>query len=307
MRGYLQRLVEDRAPMPKADMRAVRPVAPSESPVVESDQLLQFEGYDGFADAAAADVTADVPPARQTRAGPPEQRAHAPAASAEAPVAKTTKPPTVTRFARPSPALPQAQTTPAPPPALPATSAAAPPPVAPPRPAPVDAAEAAPRKSGDRLDATPPPPSRVMSLPEAMVVSERRARAVEGDVVSPISAERPEPAARPAPMPRPALVAEARPVPASVVTEQPAMPSELPLPPPLAPREIPLRDAEPARTPQPVRDSVIVRETIRTVETPPPKPAAPPQRTPRTAEEASVIGPLPRPEKTRALLELWLR
>ena len=83
--------------------------------------------------------------------------------------------------------------------------------------------------------------------------------------------------------------------------------SEVRLPPPRPAREIEMTDAEPAHAPDAPLDRIVVRETIRTPVESQPKRQPPQQKAPRTAAEASVIGPLPRPELTRARVELWLR
>ncbi len=83
--------------------------------------------------------------------------------------------------------------------------------------------------------------------------------------------------------------------------------SEIRLPPQRMVREIELTDGEPVHAPSAPQQRIVVRETVRTPVEPPQKPQPPEQKAPRTAAEASVIGPLPRPDLTRARVELWLR
>ena len=114
----------------------------------------------------------------------------------------------------------------------------------------------------------------------------------------PIATEAPEPRIlAEAPQPAKLLPARGERVPAN----------EVHVPPPRNAREIELTDAEPVRAPPAPQQTIVVRETIRTPTEAPQKPQRAPQKLPRTAGEASVIGPLPRPEQTRARLELCLR
>jgi hypothetical protein len=83
--------------------------------------------------------------------------------------------------------------------------------------------------------------------------------------------------------------------------------SEIRLPSQRMVREIELTEGEPAHAPSVPQQTIVIRETVRTPVEPSQKPQPSQQKAPRTAAEASLIGPLPRLDLTRARVELWLR
>jgi hypothetical protein len=99
--------------------------------------------------------------------------------------------------------------------------------------------------------------------------------------------------------------------PASPQAQQAKLPQAQPIPGP--PGAHNASSAQPLQPPQlpprraPGSGTVQVRETLRAAAPPPPAPAAPTPRAPGSAQEASVIGPLPAVQSVRDRLELWLR
>jgi hypothetical protein len=164
-------------------------------------------------------------------------------------------------------------------------------------------AEPAPARRNESTRLLSPPEMRVVPVhatptAEAPRLPEAVPPEISLEPVRPLAIERPErPAAadgpqsfRPQPSPRDRTTT-----------------SEIRLPPPRPAREIELTDAEPAHAPDAPQERIVVRETIRTPVESQSKPQPLQQKAPRTAAEASVIGPLPRSELTRARVELWLR
>jgi hypothetical protein len=105
---------------------------------------------------------------------------------------------------------------------------------------------------------------------------------------------------------RPALPTIGRPLPPTVRPD-PTGPAELVE----ARPRLPLEPSPPTHacvsSPEPTPQNTIISGKTRA-----PEPAAllrqgPPPNAPRSAAEASVIGPLDRPERVRSLLDLWLR
>ncbi len=319
MRGYLQRLVMARDMQGRAASADARPALPSRSPIAQADQRL---GVGGVADAVApfapeggaSDVASQ--PLAESRTVPSyklQGAAKPPAPARPVPLAATTLP----RYAMPMPAVVAA--------APPAAAAAASPP-----PTPSVAPVAEPREMGRGA-----PAARSSPLPTPEAVSAERPPARRDESTRPLpspearlgsvdatpSVEAPRlpdavlPAIAPVPVRSLAVETSSRPA----AADEPKSPTpqhsrrdhlasiEIPPSSPRPAREIELTDDEPAHAPAAPQDRIVVRETIRTPveirETPHP----PPQKGPRTAADASVIGPLPRPELTRARIELWLR
>lgn len=311
MTGYLQRLVARRAAAPAAQP-AVRPTIRSASPVAEADQRMNVEL---FADPMS--VSPDQAGAVAESRTIPSHKLAPPAAAKPRQPAPTAPPP-IHRFVAPQAAMPAAQSPPTAPPSLAATPPAVtewrdvapphdasdrppPPPslsnvAAPPLPAPLPLhpATTAPAASepepGDIRPAAPQPHD---ARPPASVTAVTQ-------VLQQVEAS-PEPHALPAdtavePVPR-LLPPLPRALPASDLDSAPRR----------IEREIELNGITPVHAPGPPPRHVLVREVVR-VAPPAPQPAPPPpSRGPRTAEEASVIGPLARPDRVRTRLELWLR
>lgn len=300
MRKYLQRLVEARETRAPGAFGAVRPALPSRSPVAETDQRLQVTALADALGAFAGETRLPVAaPVDESRTTPSHRTAHAVPSLIRPASPSPQSRPVVQRYAVTAPA------------SAPAPSRAAP---ANPQPEQTQSLPATQQRLPARPRAMPslalvqethplPPPvaSQLSPAPPAVDVPRRRASA---------SVEIParEPAPIPMEAPQPHTHAE---------TMQPAKPRSLPPEPapageiraaaPRSVREIELTEAEPVRAPPPPRQTVVIRETIRTPAEAPQKPQPAPQMVPRTAAEASVIGPLPRPEQARARLELCLR
>jgi hypothetical protein len=319
MRGYLQRLVAARDVQGHSAPASTRPALPSRSPIAEADQRL---GVAAIADAVAAFAPeggapeAPSQPLGESRTVPSykmQGQAQPPSHARPVPVAPTTVP----RYAMPMPAVataapPPAAAAPHPAAAAPATPIAEPAQVAERTPAALPSsepvpktgsAEPAPARRDESTRPLPPPEMRVVSVhPTPTAEAPRLPEAVPPEIslepLQPVAVERPD---------RPVAVDEPQsfrpqPSPRDRMTT-----SEIRLPPPRPAREIELIDGEPAHAPAAPQDRIVVRETIRTPVEIQQKPQPPQQKAPRTAAEASVIGPLPRPELTRARVELWLR
>jgi hypothetical protein len=310
MRGYLQRLLQSQA-MPASTASAARPALPSRSPLAERDQRLQVPGLgDALLDAAPPAAPATPTPPGESRTTPSYRSAPAAPQVAREAMPVREPPKTVQRYVAPAP-----------------TSAASP--------APARSAAPAPATAAPRLDpiAAPAaaPPASVAALPLAPLQPQVTTRAEPAEPEHPPSPPTTHQTVTtrhtledvhsvihhrvelPAPLPAsPDDVPGTVPFAASrlpVEAEPPPRihaPSEVRLPPPKHARELELFDGEPARAvaaPTEVR----IRETIRTTVEPREERRAPAQKLPRTAAEASVIGPLPRPDLARVRLELWLR
>ena len=310
MTGYLQRLVARRVASPGAPP-AVRPTIRSASPVAEADQRMNVEL---FADPMSA------PPDQVEAGAVAESRTIpsyklAPPASAQPRQPAPTAPPPIHRFVAPQAAVPTALSPPAAPPSpgvAPAVAAERN--VAPPR----DARDPSPPQPSLSKVAAPPLPAPMRPAIPAPAASESG----PGDI-QPL-APQPRDARSLAPVTAITQVlqqVEASPEPSSLpvdtaVEPEPRRPPPLPrgLPasdlnsaPRRIEREIELNGTTPVHAPGPPPRHVLVREIVR-VAPPALQPAPPPpSRGPRTAEEASVIGPLARPDRVRARLELWLR
>jgi hypothetical protein len=312
VRGYLQRLVEPRAAAREAP--PVRAATRSLSPIAEQDPRGQMAAFvDPFeAPAGAAMPDSAASPAESLeRTGSSVQSAPPPAPAIRAPAPADPKPapaPVVQRFlaAPPAAAMPQA-------PAMPA--------LAPPMPA-------APRASLEtphRPQATPgpqpaiasfvPPPLPAVSAPMPAPSAEAPQPRVPASPALPRIPTNDSAPARP--LPAPTMAEHALPPPRideAPATHQPdrrTQPAPLAEPAPPLPRPkietLDLTHGEAPRAPQSPTREIIVRERIVAPSEPPKPPSPPPARGPRTAEEASVIGPLGRGGRMRSLLDLALR
>jgi hypothetical protein len=312
MRGYLQRLVESREMSALGASVPLRPALSSRSPVAETDQRLQVAALaDALGAFAPETVMPDAGPVGESPTMPPYRTAHSTPVRARS--ASSSSQPAVQRYAMTAPA-----------------SASAPSPAAPaaPRPEQPQSAQATDQLLPAQPRATPLPvvegmrpllPPVISQLSQAMpIVGKPRpllppivpelsqTKPIVGEPLPLPSASLEIPARRPQPIaieaPEPRTLGEETPLPSERV---PA--NEIRVPPPRSAREIELTDVEPVRAPPAPQQTIVIRETIRTPAEALQKPQPAPQMLPRTAAEASVIGPLPRPEQTRARFELCLR
>jgi hypothetical protein len=314
MRGYLQRLVEPQADPAQGGAPAARPALTTRSPLAEADQRLHVESVADVLGVPGPPSLATQPEAvAESRTIPSYRARHAPAAPARAAPAAPAAKVAVQRYAMPAPpmpAAPAAQAASAMPgvPSATHTPSSAPALFLPPErgdaPAPqIDSG--APRTAlsqGALPGETRPSPVAVVPAPAPLPSYETRAPLPPAPSPARAAPEEAETAPREAP----SFAAEARPV-APSLPREPVQEREQHVRAPAHAREIPLADTAPVRTPEPPVRTRVIRETVRVPVEAPQKPSPPPQKLPRTAAEASVIGPLPRPERARAALELWLR
>lgn len=303
MSGYMQRLFSRAgiAPAPAGAPTSVSSATPAArlvSPVAEADQRLNLPGFEtapfeAMDEAAEADPSgwespADAPSPRLRPAGPvdvpylrplPQPESREPAARRDI----VTMPEPVAPEPLPAPVAPRFDLTPVapvhiaePPPAAPVFARASPPLAEPDRRPIAEIVRVEPQPVA-RAEPVPPQPAPFAEAP----MPQRPApfSPVRPNVAEPQAEAAPRPAAGPLPLPQPRPAAEpARAEPAPVFERT------LPLgKAPAAPQEAP--DPEPR---------VVIRELIVEINKPQPASTAkPPVERPRTAEAASLIGPLP--------------
>ena len=320
MRGYLQRLVESHSPV--ADAPAVAPALRSASPIADGDQRLTLDKFpDAVSTAPRLDSTTDGPPAfmpselQSTRPSlqppsPPRIAASAPAASPVRAIAR----PSVQRRAAAVPAPAAASAPPvnaavafAPPPAVRTEVASRP--EAAPNALPASPAATRPIEPAFSLE------TRTRAAPAAAAAAEPVALPVTPrvrELSQPLPAEHAPASAQPTGEFRPAALR------APEVTTRPVltMAEVAPEPQVQLPRLAetwPRKLVEPAvHRPRSLREDrpetrVVVREVPRSPDPPMRNALSPAPKAPRTAAEASVIGPLGRPERLLAQLDLRLR
>ena len=317
MRGYLQRLVESHSP--DADATLVTPTLRSASPVADADQRLTLadfpdavsnaSGPESPGDGSQAGASVTLPSAQSSTPRPPRMAANAPA---PAPMRAVAQPGVQRRAASAPPAS-----------SVPMANVAVP--AAPP---PAVRAEVASRPSAASIapPASPPPLAAMRPVSPAYSLETRAPTApavpTTGRHAAPLTARLLDPPHALPTQPAPTLSEpdDVRPtplrVPAVVTRPAPAVAVTAPEPQMRWPRIAEARPRaveEPAvQRPRMLREDhpqtrVIVREVPSAPGPPVRNPQPPAPRAPRTAAEASVIGPLGRPERLLAQLDLRLR
>ncbi len=319
MRGYLQRLVESHSPV--ADATPVIPTLRSASPVADADQRLTLQDFpDAVSNASRPELRGEgsqpaAPSMAPGQSATPNRPRMATSAPVVAPVHAIAQPGVQRRAASMSGPAPSS---------APMANAAAPP-----APLPAVRAEIAsrPAVAPSVPPASPPPLAAIIRPVEpvyaletraptapAAPTRERHAAAVTARLLElpPTLPEQPAPVfaepddARPTPLRIPAVAT--RPMPgAAELAPEPQMPATRTAE--ARPRSFEEPAVQRPRAPREDRPAtrVIVREVPRAQDPPVRNPQPPAPKAPRTAAEASVIGPLGRPERLLAQLDLRLR